>query len=104
MAAAVQRKAIEDELQRFTSSLPLEVAFPKQVHEEETKVAVKLYAELVAMLVARSSRGKLLELESVDHEDLLREGSLLDRMVVRIKQLALADAPLRKTEHTDSCA
>jgi pimeloyl-ACP methyl ester carboxylesterase len=78
-------------------SLPLEVAFPKQVRKEETSNALeKLYAETVpklyAELVARSSRGKLLELESVDHEELLQAGPMLDRIVVRIKQLARADA------------
>jgi len=65
------------------------VAFPKQVPEEEASTtAVELYAELVA----RSSRGKLLELEGVDHTQLLQAGPELDRLVVRIKQLAQADA------------
>jgi pimeloyl-ACP methyl ester carboxylesterase len=74
-------------------SLPLEVAFPKQIPEGETSKAVaKLYAELVAELVGRSSCGKLLELESVDHTDLLKAGPVLDRLVARIKQLAQADA------------
>jgi pimeloyl-ACP methyl ester carboxylesterase len=72
-------------------SLPLEVAFPKRLPEEETPAA-KLYAELVAELVARSSRGKLLELESVDHSDLLKAGPVLDRLVARIEQLAQANA------------
>jgi pimeloyl-ACP methyl ester carboxylesterase len=72
-------------------SLPLEVAFPKQIPEGETSKAAKLYAELVAELVARSSCGKLLELESVDHTDLLKAGPVLDRLVARIKQLAQAD-------------
>jgi pimeloyl-ACP methyl ester carboxylesterase len=72
-------------------SLALEVAFTKQAPEQETSKA-KLYAELVAELVARSSRGKLLELESVDHSQLLQAGPVLDRLVARIKQLALADA------------
>jgi pimeloyl-ACP methyl ester carboxylesterase len=72
-------------------SLPLEVAFPKQIADEETSRA-KLYAELVAELVARSSRGKLLELERVDHSELLQAGPVLDRLVVRINLLAQADA------------
>jgi pimeloyl-ACP methyl ester carboxylesterase len=72
-------------------SLPLEVAFPKQIPEGETSKAAKLYAELVAELVARSSCGKLLELENVDHADLLNAGPVLDRLVARIKQLAQAD-------------
>jgi hypothetical protein len=47
----------------------------------------KVYAELVG----RSSRGKLLELESGDHTQLMQAGPVLDRLVVRIKQLAQAD-------------
>jgi hypothetical protein len=35
-------------------------------------------------LVARSSRGKLLELESVDHTQLLQPGPMLDLLVERI--------------------
>jgi pimeloyl-ACP methyl ester carboxylesterase len=71
------------------SSLPVEVAFPKQVPEDEaSKTAAELYAELVAC----SRRGKLLELEGVDHTQLLQAGPELDRLVVRIKQLAQADA------------
>jgi pimeloyl-ACP methyl ester carboxylesterase len=74
-------------------SLPIEVAFPKQSPEVEASDPVtKLYAELVAELVARSSRGRRLELESIDHQELLRTGPVLDRLVARIKQLALADA------------
>ena len=73
---------------RYPPRSPLEVAFPKQVPENETsKVVAKLYAELVA----RSSRGKLLELESIDHRQLLQAGPVLDRLVMRIKQLAQAD-------------
>ena len=67
------------------------MAFPRQIAEEETSRA-KLYAELVAELVARSSRGKLLELKSVDHSELLQAGPVLDRLVVRIKQFARTDA------------
>ena len=70
-------------------SLPLEVAFLKQAPEDET---AKTVSEVYAELVARSSRGKLLELESVDHTQLLQAGPVLDRLVVRIKQLAQADA------------
>jgi pimeloyl-ACP methyl ester carboxylesterase len=72
-------------------SLPLEVAFPKRLPEKETPVA-RLYAELAAELVARTSRGKLLELGSIDHSELLQAGPVLDRLVERIKQLAKADA------------
>jgi hypothetical protein len=77
----------------ISPSLRLEVAFPKQSPSGETSKAVaKLYAELVAELVARSSCGKLHELESVDHTDLLKAGPVLDGLVARIKQLAQADA------------
>jgi pimeloyl-ACP methyl ester carboxylesterase len=76
---------------KIPPSLPLEVAFLKQVPEDETsKAFAKLYRELVGELVARSSRGKLLELESVDHSQLLQPGPVLDRLVERIKQLAQA--------------
>jgi pimeloyl-ACP methyl ester carboxylesterase len=79
-------------------SLPLEVAFLKQVPEDATsKTAVELYAELVA----RSSRGKLLELEGVDHEQLLEEGPVLDRLVVRIKRFAQQDANTQRTSAAD---
>jgi pimeloyl-ACP methyl ester carboxylesterase len=70
-------------------SLPLEVAFPKQHREEGiSKAMSKLYAELVA----RTSRGKLFELEGVDHAQLMQPGPVLDRLAARIKQLALASA------------
>jgi pimeloyl-ACP methyl ester carboxylesterase len=75
-------------------SLPLEVAFSKQVLADETSKAIaELYRELVVELVAHSSRGKLFELGSVDHTQLLHPGPVLDRLVERIKQLALAAAP-----------
>jgi hypothetical protein len=86
----VSRIVATDARQPDTPS-PLEVAFTKRVPEEETSRA-KLYAELVAELVARSSRGTFIELESVDHTDLLKAGPVLDRLVARIKQLARADA------------
>jgi pimeloyl-ACP methyl ester carboxylesterase len=74
-------------------SLPLGVAFPKHVPEEETlKATAKLYYELYAELVARSSRGKLLEFGSIDHKQLLQPGPVLDRLVVHIMQLAQTDA------------
>jgi hypothetical protein len=71
-------------------TLPIEVAFPKPVPEDETsKALAKLYAELVA----RSSRGKLVELEHVDHSQLMTPGPAFDRIVARIKQLSQASAP-----------
>ncbi len=75
------------------ASLPIEIAFSRQIPDDETaKSVAKLYAELLAELVARSSRGKLLELENVDHSELLRAGPVLDRLIVRVKQLAQAGA------------
>ena len=72
-------------------SLPLEVVFREPVPEDENSKALPgLYAELVA----RSSRGKLLELESIDHSELLRTGPVPDRLVGRIRQLAQPDAQL----------
>jgi pimeloyl-ACP methyl ester carboxylesterase len=71
-------------------SLPIEVVFPKQVPEDETsKALAKLYSELVA----RSSRGKLVELEHVDHSQLMKPGPAFDRMVARIQQLSQASGP-----------
>jgi pimeloyl-ACP methyl ester carboxylesterase len=71
------------------SSLPLEVAFSKQIPKDETSTAVaKHYVELVAKLVARSSRGNFLELESADHTLLLQPGPILDHLVERVKQFA----------------
>jgi hypothetical protein len=70
-------------------SLPLEVVFVKQVPEVEfSKTVAKLYAELVA----RSSCGTLLDLEGIDHKQLMQEGPVFDRLVARIKQLAQTDA------------
>jgi pimeloyl-ACP methyl ester carboxylesterase len=70
-------------------SLPLEVAIPKQAVEEEcSNHMAKLYADLAA----RSSRGRLLELEGVEHTLLLKPGPVLDRLVTRITQLVQANA------------
>jgi hypothetical protein len=72
-------------------ALPLEVAFSKHASENEiSKAFVSMYAELVA----RSSRGKLVELEEgLDHRQLLRPGPMFDRMIASIKLLAQPDAP-----------
>jgi pimeloyl-ACP methyl ester carboxylesterase len=72
-------------------ALPLEVAISKRASENEiSKACASLYAELVA----RSSRGKLVELEEVlDHRQLLQPGPMLDRMIPSIKLLAQRDAP-----------
>jgi pimeloyl-ACP methyl ester carboxylesterase len=70
-------------------SLPLEVAVPKHVMEEDSsKTVAKLYADLVAS----SDRGRLFELERVEHSQLLKPGPVLDRLVARIAQLAQVSA------------
>jgi pimeloyl-ACP methyl ester carboxylesterase len=71
--------------------LPLEVAISKHASEDETSMAL---ASLYAELVARSSRGKLVELEEViDHRRLLQPGPMSDRMIATIKLLARPYAP-----------
>jgi hypothetical protein len=76
---------------KIPSSLPLEIAFTRQILKDESSKAIaELYRELVVELVARSSRGKLFELGSVDHSQLLHPGPVLDRLVGGIKQLTLA--------------
>lgn len=66
-------------------TLPLEVAIPKPVMEDETSRAL---AKLDNELVARSSRGKLIELEDVDHSKLIKSGPAFDRIVTDIEQLS----------------
>jgi hypothetical protein len=61
-------------------SLPLEVAFPKQLPKRNLEAIAKLYADLAA----RSGLGKLLELEGFDHSKLSQAWPVLDRLVVRI--------------------
>jgi pimeloyl-ACP methyl ester carboxylesterase len=70
-------------------ALRLEVAIPKNFSEGEgSKVLAQLYAELVA----RSSRGKLVEFDQViDHGRLLKPGPMFDRMIELIEQLAQPD-------------
>ena len=71
-------------------TLPIVVAFPKPVPEDETsKALAKLYAELVA----RSSRGEIVELPHVDHSQLMTPGPVFDRIVASIQQLSRAGAP-----------
>jgi pimeloyl-ACP methyl ester carboxylesterase len=71
-------------------ALPLEVAFSKHASENETSKAVAL---LYAELVARSSRGKLVELEEgLDHRQVLQPGPMFDRMIASIQLLAQPDA------------
>lgn len=70
-------------------TLPLEVVFPRPVLEDET---TKVLAKFRVALVARSSRGKLVEVEPTDHALLIEHGPVFDRIVARIKQLSQANA------------
>lgn len=71
----------------ISRTLPIEVAFSRPVPDDETSIGLaKVYAELVA----RSSRGKVVEFEYVDHSQLVKPGPVFDRMVARIKQLSQA--------------
>jgi hypothetical protein len=71
-------------------TLPLEVVFPKQIPEDETS---ELVDKLRAEWVARSSRGKLVEVEPMNHELLIERGPVFDRIVASIKQLSRASQP-----------
>jgi pimeloyl-ACP methyl ester carboxylesterase len=71
-------------------TLPIEVIYSKpSVETKDSQVVGKLRAELVG----RSSRGKLVEIEHIDHSRLMQPGPVFDLMVARIKQLSLASAP-----------
>jgi pimeloyl-ACP methyl ester carboxylesterase len=69
------------------STLPLEVVFPKPVPEDEIS---RVLAKFRVALVARSSGGKLVEVEPTDHDLLIKPGPVFDRMVARITQLSRA--------------
>jgi pimeloyl-ACP methyl ester carboxylesterase len=72
-------------------ALPLEVVFSKHASQDQI---FKAFASMYAELVARSSRGKLVELEEgLDHRQLLQPGPMFDRMIASIKLLAQLDAP-----------
>jgi pimeloyl-ACP methyl ester carboxylesterase len=70
-------------------TLPLEVVFPTPFPKnKDSDVIAKLRAELVA----RSDRGRLIEVEHMDHEQLTLPGPVFDRIVARVKQLSQAGA------------
>jgi pimeloyl-ACP methyl ester carboxylesterase len=71
-------------------TLPIEVAYTAhQFFDEETSnIVAKMYADLVA----RSSRGKLVEFDHVDHTHIMDRSPMLEPMIARIKQLS-ADSP-----------
>jgi hypothetical protein len=72
-------------------TLPIEIAYTKQQYSdvEASNAEAKTYADLVA----RSSRGTLVEFEHVDHEHLMDPSPILDPMIARIKQLSKESAP-----------
>jgi hypothetical protein len=76
--------------------LPIEVAFTKQQFADEatSKPVAKMYADLIA----RSSRGTLVEFEHVDHGHLMEPSPMFDPMVARIKQLSKQSAPKSAAE------
>jgi pimeloyl-ACP methyl ester carboxylesterase len=77
------RQAIEAPI---PATLPLEIAFPRHVPEDAIYKAKKpLYAELVA----RSSRGRLDELDPVEHPLLTKRGPGFDLMIEDMKRLSL---------------
>ena len=77
---------------QIPSSLPLEIAFPKQTLQDDvSETTVKLYADLAA----RSRLGQLMELENIDHSELLKAGPVLDELSAHIRRLARADAERR---------
>jgi pimeloyl-ACP methyl ester carboxylesterase len=85
---ASSRQALEAPV---PGTLPIDVAFPKAVPEDETsKALAKLYTELVA----RTSRGKLVELMHADHSLLMTSGPAFDSIVSRIMQFSREGAPV----------
>lgn len=66
-------------------SVPIEVAIPKPEIEDETSKAL---SKLDGDLVAHSSHGRLIELQDIDHSELIKSGPAFDRMVADIKHLA----------------
>lgn len=73
-----------------SGTLPILIAASKHATEDEsTKASAKLYSEFIA----RSSRGRLIELQAVDHSNLVKEGPALDRIVAGIVQLSKEHTP-----------
>jgi pimeloyl-ACP methyl ester carboxylesterase len=81
--------------QTMTAPVPptsrIEVAFTKQQFPDDavSDAVAKMYAELVA----RTSRGTLVEYEHVDHAHLMEPSLMIDPMIARIKQLSKEGAP-----------
>ena len=71
--------------------LPLEVLFPRPIHEDSK--TIETLARLRAGLVARSSRGRLIEVEPIDHSRLIKPGPVFNRIVARVTQLSQISTP-----------
>jgi pimeloyl-ACP methyl ester carboxylesterase len=68
-------------------NLPIELVFPKRIPDDALSLAMTDY---YAKLVARSSRGKLVEMENVDHSQLIISGPDFEQMVGDMKRLSKA--------------
>jgi len=66
-------------------ALPVEVVYPKRIPEDDVAIAM---TNAYSGLVARSSRGKLTELDHVDHSTIIKSGHVFGQMVERIKRLS----------------
>lgn len=69
--------------------LPLEIVHPKPDSEDQINATRAKYR---VELVARSSRGRIVEFEPTDHEVLIKPDPVLDSMVSRIVDLSQASA------------
>jgi pimeloyl-ACP methyl ester carboxylesterase len=66
-------------------TMPVEVVYPKRIENDNVAIAMtKAYVDLVA----RSSRGKLTELDYVDHTTIFKYGHVFEQMVERIQKLS----------------
>jgi hypothetical protein len=66
-------------------TLPFELIFPKPLRPDPRD---KILLKFRTALVARSTRGRLIEAEPVDHSLFIRPGPTFDRIVARITELS----------------
>jgi pimeloyl-ACP methyl ester carboxylesterase len=71
-------------------TLPFELIFPKPFHPNARS---KILAKLREALVARSSNGRLIEVEPIRHELFVKPGPMFDRIVTRVTQLSRSATP-----------
>jgi pimeloyl-ACP methyl ester carboxylesterase len=70
-------------------ALPIEVAYPKRIPNDDLAQAMtRAYVDLAA----RSSRGRVTELDNVDHTEMIRSGAVFEQVVERIQSLSLETA------------